>query len=127
MDEGGEAFPADPGAAGAAGGGRGGRGGGRGGFGGGTAAQPADKSFTVIAAAANSSDVGQAGAARGGRGAGRGGRGGETSDSAMVDPMYAKTPVLARPPQGAITRPIDPARFDGRHFIDERTRSNDAG
>lgn len=123
MDEGGEAFPADA-ATGAAGGrgGRGGAGGGRGGFGGGNAgSQPNDKSFTITA--------GNAGAAGGaGRGAGRGGRGG-AADSAAVNPNdpYAKMGPLARPPQGSITKPLNPARFDGRQFIDERTRSNDAG
>jgi dipeptidyl aminopeptidase/acylaminoacyl peptidase len=117
MDEGGEAFPATP-----PGGGRGapGAGGGRGGFGGAAPAQPSDKSFSITAG-------------NGGRG-GPGGRGGARGDSAGVqmagananDP-YAKMGPLARPPQGSITKPLNPARFDGRHFIDERTRSNDAG
>ena len=65
---------------------------------------------------------------------GRAGRGGGRGDNASVelasanpnDP-YAKMRPLARPPQGSITKPLNPARFDGRHFIDERTRSNDAG
>ena len=34
---------------------------------------------------------------------------------------------LARPPHGAITKPADPARFDGRHFTDMRFKSNDRG
>ena len=123
MDEGGEAFPAEaPGGAGAAGrGGRGGRGGGGGGGGG---AQPSDKSFTITAGAGNAAGAGRAG------GAGRGGRGGENvTQAGAPDPNdpYAKMGTLARPPQGSITKPINAARFDGRHFIDERTRSNDAG
>ena len=121
MDEGGEAFPVDAAAAGGgAAGGRGGRGG-RGGGGGGAGAQPADKSFTITAG--NSSGGGNAG--RGGRG----GRGGDVQQAGAPDPNdpYAKMLPLARPPQGSITKPINAARFDGRHFIDERTRSNDAG
>jgi dipeptidyl aminopeptidase/acylaminoacyl peptidase len=134
MDEGGEAFAADAAAAGGGAGGRGGRGGGggRGGFGGAgnVPVQPADKSFTVTTAAADGATL--AGAARGGRGGrGGGGRGGRgaAGDSVAVDPNspYAKMPILARPPQGAITKPIDPARFDGRQFIDERTRANGQG
>src|SRR5262249_28616775 len=50
----------------------------------------------------------------------------ELASSNPNDP-YAKMPPLARPPQGAITKPVNPARFDGRHFIDERTRSNGEG
>jgi dipeptidyl aminopeptidase/acylaminoacyl peptidase len=122
MDEGGDAFPAEAGAGGAGAGGRGGRGG-RGG--GAAGAQPADKSFTIFAGPA---------AASGGRAAGGGGRGGrggrgDAAESTTVnlnDP-YAKMGPLARPPQGSITKPLNPARFDGRQFIDERTRSNDAG
>jgi len=123
MDEGGEAFPAEAGAGGA-GGGRGGRGG-RGG-GGAANAQPTDKSFTIFAGAGGAAAGGRAGGG-GGRG-GRGGRG-DVAESTMVnlnDP-YAKMGVLARPPQGSVTKPENPARFDGRQFIDERTRSNDAG
>jgi dipeptidyl aminopeptidase/acylaminoacyl peptidase len=121
MDEGGDAVPAEPGAGNAPAGGRGGRGG-RGG--GAASTQPSDKSFTITSGG---------GAAPGaGRGAGgRGGRGGrsDTAESTSVnlnDP-YAKMGPLARPPQGSITKPLNPARFDGRQFIDERTRNNDLG
>ena len=112
MDEGGEAFAAEPAGGGSAGrGGRGG-GGGRGGFGGGAGAgtQPADKSFTITA----------------GRGGPRGDAAANPTTVNLSDP-YSKMGPLARPPQGSITKPLDPIRFDGRHFIDERTRSNDAG
>ena len=121
MDEGGEAFPAENAPAGG-GGGRGGRGG----FGGGNAgAQPSDKSFTIYAG--GGAAAGGARAGGGGRG-GRGGRGGDATDPMSVanDP-YAKMGPLARPPQGSITKPLNPNRFDGKQFIDERTRSNDAG
>ena len=121
MDEGGEAFPAEGAAAGAA---AGGRGGGRGGRGGNVAAQPADKSFTITAGT-GAAGGGRAGAA-GGRG-GRGGRGDVAESTTVNNDPYAKMGSLARPPQGSITKPLNPARFDGRHFIDERTRSNDGG
>lgn len=125
MDEGGEAFPVEGAAAGAAGGrgGRGGRGGGAAG-----PAQPSDKSFTITAG-----DLAAAGrGGRGGRGGGggRGGRG-DTADSNVVlvdaNEPYAKTSPLSRPPNGAITKPENQARYDGRHFIDERTRANGVG
>jgi dipeptidyl aminopeptidase/acylaminoacyl peptidase len=45
--------------------------------------------------------------------------------SDKADP-WEKTP-LARPPFGAITRPLDPKRFDGRQFVDLPIKSNDAG
>ncbi len=120
MDEGGEAFASDAASAGAAGG-RGGRGG-RGGLVG--ASQPMDKSFTIFAGAGAA-----AGGGRAGGGGGRGGRGGDATDPTTVnlsDP-YAKMGPLARPPRGSVTKPENPARFDGRQFIDERTRSNGPG
>jgi len=120
MDEGGEAFPADN-APGAGGGGRGGRGG----FGGASAAaQPSDKSFTIYAGAGAAGGAGRAGGGRGGRGAATDAANPTTVN--MNDP-YAKMGPLARPPQGSITKPMNPGRFDGKQFIDERTRSNDAG
>lgn len=116
MDEGGEAF-----AVAAAGGGAGGRGG-RGGFGafGGPAApaQPADKSFTITAGEP---------AGRGGRAGGRGGRGDAAPGTTVANDPYAKMDRLARPPVDAITKPLNPGRFDGRQFTDEVTRSNGAG
>ncbi|HEV8411358.1 MAG TPA: hypothetical protein VGQ30_12675, partial [Gemmatimonadaceae bacterium] len=119
MDEGGEAFPAEN--APAAGGGRGGRGG----FGGGNAGvQPSDKSFTIFAG--GGAGAGGARAGGGGRG-GRGGRGDATDPTTVANDPYAKMGPLARPPQGSITKPLNPNRFDGKQFIDERTRSNDAG
>lgn len=122
MDEGGEAVPAAPGAGGAAGGGRGGRGGGGRGA---VSAQPSDKSFTIFAGAGGAPAGGRAGGGRGGRG----GRGGDAAESTTVnlnDP-YGKMGPLARPPNGAITKPLNPSRFDGRQFIDERTRVNGVG
>ena len=43
------------------------------------------------------------------------------------DDPFAKMPPMARPPYGAITKPLDPARFDGRHVYDMRYKSNDQG
>jgi dipeptidyl aminopeptidase/acylaminoacyl peptidase len=43
------------------------------------------------------------------------------------DDPFGKMQPLARPPHGAITKPADPARFDGRHFTDMRFKSNDRG
>ena len=40
---------------------------------------------------------------------------------------FARMPVLARPPFDAITMPADPARFDGRHFVDMNFKSNATG
>ncbi|HET7457539.1 MAG TPA: S9 family peptidase [Gemmatimonadaceae bacterium] len=48
------------------------------------------------------------------------------SGARKSDP-WAKMMAMARPPQGAITRPIDAARFDGRHVVDWRYKSNDRG
>ena len=50
------------------------------------------------------------------------------SDSARYanDP-FAKMQPMARPPYGAITKPTDAARFDGRHVYDMQYKSNNAG
>jgi len=51
-----------------------------------------------------------------------------TGDSAKrQDDPYAKMLAMARPPFGAVTKPVDPARFDGRHVYDMRYKSNDQG
>lgn len=73
--------------------------------------------------------AGNASAGGAGRaGGGRAGRGGDNAgvELAANDP-YAKMDRLARPPESSVTKPLNPARFDGKHFIDERTRSNDGG
>jgi dipeptidyl aminopeptidase/acylaminoacyl peptidase len=51
----------------------------------------------------------------------------EADSAARRDDPFAKMPPLARPPHAAVTRPADPARFDGRHFTDMRFKSNDRG
>jgi dipeptidyl aminopeptidase/acylaminoacyl peptidase len=42
------------------------------------------------------------------------------------DPFGAMQP-MARPPYGAVTRPLDAKRFDGRHIVDMRYKSNGRG
>ena len=50
------------------------------------------------------------------------------SDSAKAkDDPFARMPPMARPPYGAITRPANPARFDGKQVVDMRYKSNDRG
>jgi len=47
-------------------------------------------------------------------------------DTTQRDP-YARMQPMARPPYGSVTKPVDPARFDGRHVHDMRYKSNNAG
>jgi dipeptidyl aminopeptidase/acylaminoacyl peptidase len=50
------------------------------------------------------------------------------SDSARrAEDPFAKMQPMARPPYGAITKPLDAARFDGRHVYDMTYKSNNAG
>ena len=51
---------------------------------------------------------------------GAAGRAGATDPFARMQPM-------ARPPFGAITKPVDPARFDGRHITEARYKANGQG
>jgi dipeptidyl aminopeptidase/acylaminoacyl peptidase len=65
-------------------------------------------------------------------GGGRGGRGGSTPpdstrDSVRADDPFARMQPMARPPHGAITKPLDTRRFDGRHIVDLGFKSNNAG
>ena len=46
--------------------------------------------------------------------------------NADADP-YARMGAMARPPFGAITKPVDPARFDGRHITETRYKANGTG
>jgi dipeptidyl aminopeptidase/acylaminoacyl peptidase len=48
------------------------------------------------------------------------------ADSSKKDPWKEMQP-MARPPYGAITHPVDARRFDGRHVVDERYKSNNSG
>jgi dipeptidyl aminopeptidase/acylaminoacyl peptidase len=50
------------------------------------------------------------------------------SDSARnANDPYARMQPMARPPYGSITKPTDPARFDGRHVYDMTYKSNNSG
>ena len=48
------------------------------------------------------------------------------ADTSRRDPFGRMQP-MARPPFGAVTRPLDPARFDGRHIVDMRYKANGPG
>jgi dipeptidyl aminopeptidase/acylaminoacyl peptidase len=74
---------------------------------------PASGAFAVFTAGTASGE-----AASDGRGRARGGDG---------EGPWARMPPTARPPHGAITAPLDPARFDGRHIVDFPYKSNNAG
>ncbi|HET9276098.1 MAG TPA: hypothetical protein VFN96_08510, partial [Gemmatimonadales bacterium] len=47
-------------------------------------------------------------------------------DTTRRDP-FDRMQAMARPPYGAITRPLDPARFDGRHIVDLPYKANGRG
>jgi hypothetical protein len=47
-------------------------------------------------------------------------------DTTKRDP-YGRMQAMARPPFGAITYPVDPARFDGRHITDFPYKGNGIG
>jgi dipeptidyl aminopeptidase/acylaminoacyl peptidase len=47
--------------------------------------------------------------------------------AARADDPWARMQPMARPPHGAVTRPVDPARFDGRHVFDMQYKSNNQG
>ena len=49
-----------------------------------------------------------------------------TSRSRDADP-FARMDATARPPWGAVTRPLDPRRFDGRHIVDIGYKANGRG
>lgn len=49
------------------------------------------------------------------------------ADSTRADDPFARMPAMARPPFGAITRPVDPRRFDGRHVVELPYKSNERG
>lgn len=50
-----------------------------------------------------------------------------SADSTKSKDPFAVMAATARPPYGAITRPLDPKRFDGRHIVDLSYKSNDRG
>jgi dipeptidyl aminopeptidase/acylaminoacyl peptidase len=54
------------------------------------------------------------------------GRNDEKEDEKKDDPFRSMQPV-ARPPFGSVTKPLDPARFDGRHVVDFPYKANGRG
>jgi dipeptidyl aminopeptidase/acylaminoacyl peptidase len=78
-----------------------------------TGSQPRDKAFTVFAAADSSAAPGGGRGGRGGGGGAAGGRGGAAN--------------LSVPPTGAITKPVDPTRFDGRQIVNFPYKANGVG
>ena len=50
-----------------------------------------------------------------------------SADSTRRRDPYAAMQPMARPPFGAITQPLDPKRFDGRHIYDLRYKANGQG
>ncbi len=79
---------------------------------------PADGRFAIYTAPADANDD-----EGGGRGGGQGQRG---ENAGAADPWSAMQP-MARPPYGAITRPLDARRFDGMHIVDFPYKANGRG
>jgi dipeptidyl aminopeptidase/acylaminoacyl peptidase len=52
---------------------------------------------------------------------------GDTERDTMNADPFAKMQATARPPFGAVTKPVDPARFDGRHIVDNGYKRNGPG
>ena len=50
-----------------------------------------------------------------------------TDSSTLKDDPFGSMLAMARPPFGAITKPANAARFDGRHITDARFKANDRG
>ncbi|MFI5311840.1 MAG: S9 family peptidase, partial [Gemmatimonadales bacterium] len=84
---------------------------------------PKDRSFVVFTAT-DSASAADGGGGRGGRGGGRGGggRAGAAGESGGRGPSP-----MSIPPYGAITKPVDQARFDGRHIVNFPYKANGVG
>jgi dipeptidyl aminopeptidase/acylaminoacyl peptidase len=87
-----------------------------------TGSAPRDHRFVVYTRTADGQAGGGFGQFGGGGGGGQGAEQGTRSD----DP-FGRMPATARPPFGAVTAPLNPARFDGRHIVDAGYKSNNAG
>jgi Tol biopolymer transport system component len=89
-----------------------------------TGSSPSDNSFTIV------SEGGRGGFGGRGGGGGRGGRGGAPDSSAtdsMTNDPFGRMAPISRPPYNAITKPENPARFDGRQIIDMVYKANGQG
>ncbi|HET7274481.1 MAG TPA: S9 family peptidase, partial [Longimicrobiaceae bacterium] len=49
------------------------------------------------------------------------------SDNGDKDDPFAKMAATAKPPFGAVTEPVNPARFDGRHIVERGYKRNGQG
>ncbi len=74
-----------------------------------TGSWPRDGKFAVFAAVADTA------------------AGGPRADAARDADPYARMLPMARPPFGAITKPVVPERFDGRHITETRYKANGQG
>jgi len=81
---------------------------------------PRDGKFAVFSAAGGDDEGGPRTAAAG-AGQGSGERSGTNADP------YGRMQPAARPPFGAITKPVVPERFDGRHILSARYKANGQG
>lgn len=50
-----------------------------------------------------------------------------TTPAAPGSDAFGRMPPMARPPFGAVTKPVDAARFDGRHIVSARYKANGPG
>ncbi len=82
---------------------------------------PKDRAFVAFAAAPSAPTTGGAPAGQGGRGGG--GRGAAPASGTGA----SGPPAIARPPYDAITKPLDPSRFDGMHITAQRYKANGQG
>lgn len=91
------------------------------------AAGPRNGAFTVTARAprAAQGQGGRQGGAQPGGAQRPGGGAARGADSAAA--RHAAMPPMSRPAPNAITRPLDPARFDGFHITDTRYKANGTG
>ncbi|MBR9991341.1 MAG: S9 family peptidase [Gemmatimonadetes bacterium] len=81
--------------------------------------RPRDGSFVVFTRGADSDDgPGRGDAARDSA---------EEGDRDRAADPFTRMQATARPPFGAITRPLEPARFDGRHIVDLGYKRNGPG
>jgi dipeptidyl aminopeptidase/acylaminoacyl peptidase len=86
--------------------------------------KPKDGSFVVFTATDSGAAGDGGGGGRGGRGGGRGGG----APAAAGAPGAATGPgPMSLPPFGAITKPVDQTRFDGRHIVNFPYKANGVG
>jgi dipeptidyl aminopeptidase/acylaminoacyl peptidase len=77
---------------------------------------PSDRSFVVTTRTAD------------GQGSGGGGQQAQPpGEEAQGSDPFSRMDATARPPFGAVTRPLNPARFDGRHIVDTGYKSDNVG